>query len=565
MIKYLFAIFSIFLSLSIKAQTDVVVFNSPIKFPIRYAGNFGEIRPDHFHTGVDIKTQGAKGKGLYSIDKGYVSRIKVDLWGYGRTVYVNHPNGYTSVYAHLNKFSNKIAAIVKEAQYDQQTYNLDLYFYKNQIPISRSELLGTSGNSGNSFGPHLHFELRDTKTEYALNPYLHGFSVVDNIAPEIYNFAVYALDSFSLINELNKKLIIKAKKISNKYSINDTIIVSGNIGFGVSTYDFINGVPNKFAPYSISLYVDSVLYMETVFDKFDFYDKRYINSYIDYEEYYKSKNKIHRLFIEPNNKAKIYSKSINNGVLNFYEEGIHHIKIIIKDYSGNTSVLESILISKKHIQRINIIPQDNCMSYYKDNKFSTYDVLVTIPNNALYSSINFEYSTKPKLQSTISKIHIIHKPTVPLHKKYEIGINIDSIPKKYLHKAVIIRLHGKKIISNGGEIKGNYIFAKTYKFGSFAIALDTLAPVIKPINIYEGANINKNIKFKISDNLSGITKINGFIDNKWVCFEYDPKYENIVYYLGENIDLSKTSHKLRLEIEDERKNISIYEVGFFTK
>lgn len=536
--------------------------------PLRYAGNFGEIRPNHFHTGLDIKTGGVIGKKVFAIDDGYVSRIKIQLWGYGKVIYVTHANGYTSVYAHLSSFNDEIDSFIKEYQYDQKTYTLDVYLYKNQINVKKHDLLGYSGNTGNSFAPHLHFEIRDNKTEYAINPLTVGFNFTDNIPPSISDFIVYPIDTNSYVNGVNTKLKFDLRNniINKKYYLHDTIQCSGNFGFGISIIDRINNSPNKFAPYSIDLFVDSVNYLSVKFDKFDFNDKSYINSYIDYEEYLKNKSKIHRLFIDENNKLKNYYNSKNNGIVKFYDNKIHNIKIVVKDYNLNKAEFNCVVRSKEFYEKpIEIDTAKNYMKYFEKNAYSTHDFIVNIPKSALIKSMYFDYNVETSPKQYYSDFYTFSNENVPLFKKISIGINTQRVPKKYLNKIIIAKLNSKnRPTSYKGFIKNDYIFCETKKFGKYVIMVDTIPPVIKAINIFNGAKFinDKFIKFKIYDNLSGVYKINGFIDDKWVCFEYDPKSSLIVYKFDNRIEKNK-EHNFKLEVCDFKKNKATFEAKIY--
>ncbi len=562
-----FYIFLIIL-LSTFAVKSQVNFGKPMDIPLRYAGNFGEIRPNHFHTGVDIKTNGTTGKKIFSVGDGYISRIKIQLWGYGKVIYVTHYNGYTSVYAHMSRFNNVIDSIVKENQYEQKSYTLDLYLLKNKIKVKKHELLGFSGNTGNSFAPHLHFEIRDNKTEYAQNPYLFNFKPVDNIPPKVFDFLAYPIDSSSLIDSLNRKKFIKLNKYFNADNIYlfDTLNVSGNIGFGVSVLDYINNSRNKFAPYSIELFVDSVRYAYIKFNEFDFYDKNYINSYIDYKEYLEHKKKIHKLFIDENSKIKIFKYSKNNGVLNFYDNNYHYLKIIIKDYNSNKAVIKGVIKSNVfyHVKQ-KIDTSKIYMKFFENNLYSTHDFIVNIPKSALTHSIYFDYSIDKSANIFYSGVFTIGNKYIPLFKKISIGLNTENVPKKYLDKIIIVKINkNNRYLSYKGSLKNNFIYCRTNTFGKYAIMADTVAPVIKPLNIRDGAKFinDKFIKFKIYDNLSGITKINGYIDNKWICFEYDPKKSLISYEFDKRIQKNKY-HDFRLEVSDYKNNTSVFNAQIF--
>ena len=298
-----------------QASAEAVIFHAPLDIPMYLSGNFGEIRSTHFHTGIDIKTQQVTGKRIYSIYNGYLSRIKIQSGGYGKSLYVTHPNGYISVYGHLSKYTPDVEKYVRQSQYERKSYEIDLHLKPDEFPLRKGQYIGLSGNTGRSGGPHPHFEIRDSRTQEPLNVLKYNFNIKDNIQPVIFNLVIYPVNEQSRVNNANKKLIIPVERINRHFSIvTDKIItVHGDIGFGVETFDFLNGSNNRCGAYSIDLLVNDDLIYSHQIDKLSFSELGYINSHTDYEEKVLNKSKIHKLFVAPNNKLSIYKNLKDRG------------------------------------------------------------------------------------------------------------------------------------------------------------------------------------------------------------------------------------------------------------
>jgi len=519
------------------------------------SGNYGELRPNHFHSGLDFKTNGKEGQDLLSIEDGYVSRINISLWGYGKAVYITHPNGYTSVYAHISKFNTEIETYIRSLQYKNKTYTIDTILPKDFIKVKKGEFIAYSGNTGNSFGPHLHFEIRTTNTEHPLNPLLFGYNIKDTKAPKIYSLVTYNLKSD--ISALYKNI---SKVYNNsKNQITDTIYVSTKTGLGIEVYDYVDLTPNKCAPYKLSLYKNNKLIFSFIADEFDFSEKRYVNAHIDFEKYLKKRKKIHKLYVEPNDKFSLYKNLVNRGIINLKPNETANIKIIAEDINKNKTELNFIL-KAKYSNEPKRLESRYLMNFDTENTFVNDSIKITIPKNALYNKLNFKYQYIGNGKYRVSSEYI------PLHKKIKLAIKPFDIEKKYINKTVVIRTSEKgRIQALPSKYTGKYISAHSDKFGIFSLKTDTVKPRIKPVNIYPDAKFIKDnkIRVKITDNLSGIKSYNGYIDNKWVLFEYDAKKANLTYYFDEKVPATQTYHNLKLIVTDSVGNTAVYEVRFF--
>jgi len=544
-------------------------FISPVGKNMLVSGNFAELRLNHYHSGIDLRTKGAIGEEIYAAADGYVSRINISPWGYGNALYITHPNGYKTVYGHLNNFSETIKEYAESKQYALEQFAVNLYLGKEDLVVKQGDVIGYSGNTGRSYGPHLHFEIRETENDEPYNPFLFFTKVLDNIKPEIFTLAIYPFNDTSFVDKTNAKKIISVAGSNGKYTIsNNDIEVYGKIIFGVEAYDYLNSVGNRNAVYSIDLYVDDTLIYSHKMDKFLFSESRFINSMVDYKERITSEKRIQRSYIAPNNLLNSYTFSKDKGIFTFTDDKKHQIKYIIKDIKGNSSELKFSVKSVSEISstiKYKNIKTDYTMlmPYNVDNYYITNDLRISVYKKCLYENLYFYYS-KTKSDSKYSDIHNIHNQYTPLHSSMTISINAEKVPEKYIDKAIIARKNDDDEISNcGGKNINGFITAKSNKFGSFYILVDTVAPVIKAVNISKGVKKTSGdlISFKVTDNLSGLETYDGYIDNKWILFKFDGKNDLVYYECDKNI--TKGEHNLIFIVKDERGNQNTFSTTFY--
>ena len=544
-------------------------YSSPVKIPMLLSGSFAELRSNHFHSGIDIKTQGISGIPVCSSAEGYISRISVSPTGFGKALYIKHPNGTTTVYGHLFSFRKDIAKYVQERQYKLKSFKVDLQVSPDEFELKQDELIAKSGNSGSSGGPHLHFEIRDTKTEKPLNPLKYNFEVKDNIAPKVLSLLMNPLSEESYVIDDTRKRRFPIVYYDGKYHIknNPIIPVFGEIGFAIETNDYLNDSWNKCGINFLELTVDDELYFSHQIDQFSFDESRYINSLIDYEIYISLKRRFQKTWVEPGNKLSTYKYLKGNGALKTNGNSIHKIQILLKDTYGNTSVLEFSVESKP----LKIIPAQKTfvkkMDYEHQNYFETNKIQLEIPEGALYSNLNFEYNILPRSSGYFSEIHEIHKNTVPLHKGVGIRIKTKDLPKSFEQKALLVTIDDEtgEFWAAGGDFEKGWIKSTIRSFGKYAVRIDTIPPKIKPLSIQSNNKLTEanQIRFKISDDLAGIEKIEAFFDGKWALFEYDAKNNLITHKFDkERFEFNK-NHKLILSVSDYKQNITSYEATFW--
>lgn len=541
-------------------------YQAPLDFRLLLSGTFGELRGNHFHAGIDIKTEGVEGQKVYAIADGYISRIKVSTWGYGKVIYITHPEtGHTSVYAHLQKFSTKIDSIVKKEHYKKESFEINFYPNKSNLTIKKGEVIALSGNSGGSAGAHLHFEIRDTKSEHPINPLQFGFKVADNIPPTLKKLKIYAFDT-TLIDGYNKSKIISINKNDNKYSIKDTLTINGAFAVGIFTYDKLDGSYNKNGVYSIKLCVDTNTCYQFKVDELDFSTSRYINAHVDYKEKKESKNKYHRCYILPNNKLDNYSNLINEGIISIKDTLLHNVNLEVTDIYGNVSTLDfKIKSTNNPLLNRCPLPKDTISTPFsmdKVNIFKKENVELHMEAFSLYEPLNFHYNTTDSMEGVFGDIHHIHFNNTPVHKKYVLSIKAD-VPENLKSKTYIATTDMKGNFWHiGGTWKDGFLKTKTREFGDFCIIADTINPKIKGVNIFPGKifNTQTTIKLTIKDKNSGIKSYRGEIDGKWILMDYDYKRNLLRFDIEKS--LTKGKHTFTLKVIDNVGNKKNYKAEF---
>ncbi len=532
-------------------------FRSPLNIPLVLAGSFGELRSNHFHSGIDIKTQGKIGKNVYAVANGYVSRIKISPWGYGNALYITYSNGYTSVYGHLLHYNKQIDSLVKARQYALHKFAIEIFPKPNSIKVRKGQFVAKSGNSGGSGGPHLHFEIRETATGNPINPLLFGYKIADHQYPKIKKFRIYEYDKNN--NETILEFPLKQSGKNVQLLGNDTIIVSGDKIFpAIEAYDQWDAAVNKNGLYELSLYLNDKLFFRFVADKINFKENRYINSYIDYKTYRKDKKRFQRTYVEPNNKLSNIKEAVNHGLLNLKPDSLYRLKIVAEDYAGQQSILQCAL--KKDTKKAHFNPRKKGVyfSWQDKNIYTNKDIYFKIPAGALYDDQYFWVTILKNTYSPYGKLYEIYDYGVPLHSYCTLKLKLDSNLKAADYsKACILRLNNDdKSIYEGGHIIGNFITTKTRNFGKYYMDIDSIAPTIIPINIYNNKNITQQstIGFKVQDEMSGLKKYSASLDGKWILLAYDPKKDHLYYRIDSHFPAGK--HLFSIEVWDKKGNHS---------
>lgn len=526
-------------------------FLDPLNIPMYLSGSFAELRANHFHSGIDIKTNEQENLPVFAVQDGWVSRIKVSPWGFGHAIYITHYNGYTSVYAHLNKFNKEISNIVLKEQYRRKRFSIDKYFKKGEILIKQSDTIAFSGNTGGSGGPHLHFELRETASQKPINPLQFNFDIIDTVKPIFRKLVIY--------NGANKVFYNPIEKKHGEYWVKDTITINDNFEVGIVTKDESNFSKNRLGVNIIQFYLDNKLLYSYKNEKFSFSETRYANSHIDYEAYKKNKIRIQKMFVDPGNKLTNYSvygkyKQVSCGKI---AKG----RIEIYDSKNNKSLLYFIVkrecSNKENVRNDPGIP----FKYNQANSFRNKDIEINIPKGALYTNIDFKFDTKIDSNFIGHKVFLIHENTTALQKKINIKILKPQVDKLLERKLVIVKKTGKSISAKSTKIENGFLVTRVKEFGDYSISIDTLAPKVE-IKELDFTKKERTINIKITDNLSGISSYNGYIDGVWILFKYDYKNKRIYYDLDNYVVKKNKQRNFLIKVIDSVGNITQLERTF---
>lgn len=558
-------IFCLFFSLCVSAKaytppTADADYLLPVKITPYLSGNFGELRPNHFHSGIDFKTQGVVGHDIVAIEDGYVARISISPRGYGKALYIEHPDGHTSVYAHLLRFSEPIEKYIKEQQYKGETFAIDVYPQAGMLPVKRGQVIASSGNTGSSGGPHLHFEIRNTKSEVTLDPLIYYKNhIKDNVAPKITSVHLHPIEG--VVNGSTGNLtapVVNNEKGGN--SVKGNLTAWGKIGLGIKAYDFMTSTSNRYGVRDIKLYVDEKLITHIVTDTISFELTRYINSYLDYGDYAANKSYVMRMYREPGNILDIYKDIADEGMVNINQEKPYKFRFVLTDAFDNKRTLDFTVNGKKQD-----IPQKklsgkeffkhNLNNYYEENGFSVY-----MPLGALYDDLDFMYSSAPS--AYYSDIHSIGDRTVPLHRSchIEIPLTNDTLADKTKYYLAIINKGNKSFVAS--EYEGGMVFAQIRSLGDYAVMTDMTAPSVSPVG-KDTWVAKKRLSFRTSDRESGIKSYKGTIDGKFALFEYDAKTNSLFYEFDAERLERNINHEILITVTDNCGNTGIAESSFY--
>ncbi len=538
----------------------------PVQAKIALAANFGELRPNHYHMGLDCKTDQKQNARVVAAADGYIAHIRIEPSGFGRSIYINHPNGLTTLYGHLNDFFPELEKYVKELQYKMESWLVFLDIPPDLFPVKQGQFIAFSGNTGGSQGPHLHFEIRDTKTDKVFNPSLFGFPIPDNVPPTLIRLAVYdrRISTYSqtpklyVLKKINARLNDAVGQ--GKYIPASPIIITNTdrVSFGISAVDKYTGSYNPNGIYEAVLYNDDEPVVGFQLDNISYDETRYLNAHIDHKLRASGGPFVEHLSRLPGYPEGVYKDFSGDGIINLEDDSVHQIKAEVKDAYDNISVLQFQV--KRGLINENKYKQDLSEQKFSPgfvNVFEREDIQVILGEKDLYDSINFIYAKKTSITpQAVSALHTVHTALVPVHGYYTIRLKTDrSLQNIDDDKIIMQRTWGSKMDVVKPNKEGEWFTGKFREFGNFQLLVDNVPPVISPVGIRDNANLSRSsqIIFTVTDNMKEIKNFRAELDGKWLRFTND-KGRSFIYKFDE-MCLSG-NHELKVSVEDEAGNVA---------
>ena len=523
-------------------------FQWPVGAKIGIAANFGELRPNHYHMGLDCKTDQKVNLPVYAAAAGYIARVKIDASGFGRSIIINHPNGFSTLYAHLNNFYPALETYITTQQYNLQQWDVTIDIPENLFPVKKGDFIAYSGNTGGSQGPHLHFEIRDTKTDKVLNPLLFGFSIPDVIEPVILRLAVYDR-RLSTYEQTPKIYPLKKKNGIYKPTV-PIVVTSDKISFAITAYDRYIGSTNQNGIYTAVLYDNDHAVAGFEMDSISYDETRYLNAHIDYKTRSSGGPFLEHLSKLPGYWDGIYKTTAGDGVISLPDDSAHSMKVMVTDVNGNSSVLEFSLKRNGITESKNIFTGGPVFYPGLLNVFDNDHVKFYLAGNMLYDSFHFKYNEI--IPATGKTIYQLHNTSVPLHANFPVRIREDYLMKD-TGKIIMKRFSGKKEDYKKAVYENGWYKASFREFGNFQLMIDTIPPSVVPIGFKDGMNASKinRIKFAVIDNTEELKKFTALLDGSWILFSND-KGRNFIYDLDEHC--SAGEHELIIIAEDKAGN-----------
>jgi len=530
-------------------------FRYPLDIATKLNANFGEMRPNHFHMGLDLFTLRKENLPIYAAAEGYISRVKIEAGGFGNAIYIAHPNGTSTLYAHMNDFYPALQQYVKKQQYALESWAQDLPIPEGLFPVKKGDVIGMSGNTGGSQGPHVHFEIRETATDKCLNPLLWGFNIPDNVPPDVYKIAIYNRNRS--VYEQTPIIATAVKTGTGSYKATVPRLNFDKVLVALHATDRMTGVPNNNGIFKTTLTEGGKPVAGFRLDGIGYDETRYLNAHIDYKTKMSGGSYIQFLTPLMGDKLTIYPFSRPGGYIELRDTAVHAYRLEVIDPYGNTSELQFNLQRSASLAPVSTQP--NLMRPEELNVYETDDMELYMPENLLYDSIYFRYSFAPGgLPLTFSKIHTIHTPTVPLHANFTLRLRPDkTVPYQYRDRLVIRKITRSNVtVKKANWAMGKYS-ADFRDFGVFQLIADDQPPQLSG---FPGANLSaaSKISIYVRDDNSVVKNFRAELDGKWLRFVQ--RGNTFTYIFDEKC--SRGEHQLKFSVEDEAGNKTVQNYSF---
>jgi hypothetical protein len=536
---------------------------NPLDGKLLLSANYGELRSMHFHSGIDLKIGGKPGAKVYAVDDACVYRLSVSPYGYGNCVYLKHSDGNITVYGHLQKFNTVLANFIKTEQYKRKSFAIDTVFTEAVFKVKRGEIIGFAGNSGGSFGPHLHFEIRDS-LNVPINPIPKFYDITDNIPPTIKALTIFTVDSFMNVGFKRITQEIPFKNLKGKHNISKTVETESPAFFGIEAFDNVTETYNKLGIRKIHVSLDNTVIFSCFIDSVAFEKSRYINSLQAYDLLINENRNVIKTFVEQGNNLNKYKNVVNTGIIEINDSLMHSVSITLEDDYKNKSVLNFNIKAKKKSDKNKFVnhQKSNCVEWKSGSAILNEGAGLIIKPETFYDNVYIELKKSDTVASNFSAVYFVNLHSAAAHKPFDIVIKA-KVADSLRNKVVIGELRNGKLSAVNAKYFMGFVNAKISSTAYYFVAVDTLSPLVTPkFKNSEDLRKQTGLKVKIEDNLSGIQKYAGYIDGEWALFEYDAKNKMLIYEFDSKRIVRNKKHSLKLVVSDSKNNTAVFESSF---